>query len=89
MVFHVVLFSFGFLRYFSAWKETVEQKALHRCNLAHLKAVSLRKYFQQWVQMLQVREGNKQAMVNYFLLQWRQHYGEQLRVCVDSKIGGA
>ncbi|GAB0198767.1 chloride transport protein 6 [Grus japonensis] len=61
-------------RYFSAWKETVEQKALHRCNLAHLKAVSLRKYFQQWVQMLQVREGNKQAMVNYFLLQWRQHY---------------
>ncbi|XP_054705346.1 uncharacterized protein C1orf167 homolog [Grus americana] len=62
-------------RYFSAWKETVEQKALHRCNLAHLKAVSLRKYFQQWVQMLQVREGNKQAMVNYFLLQWRQHYG--------------
>lgn len=86
MVFYVVLFSFGFLRCFSAWKETVEQKALYRCNMFRLKAVSLRKHFQQWVQMLQVREGDKQAMVNFFLLQWRQHYGEQLGVCAESKI---
>ncbi|XP_068270821.1 uncharacterized protein C1orf167 homolog isoform X2 [Nyctibius grandis] len=62
-------------RCFSAWKEIVEQKVLYRCNLAHLRAASLRKYFQQWVQMLQVREGDKQAMVNFFLLRWRQHYG--------------
>ncbi|XP_075376810.1 uncharacterized protein C1orf167 homolog isoform X2 [Mycteria americana] len=61
-------------RCFSAWKETVEQKALYRCNLSHLRAVSLRKYFQQWVQMLQVRKGDKQAMVNFLLLRWRQHY---------------
>ncbi|XP_068014545.1 uncharacterized protein C1orf167 homolog [Melanerpes formicivorus] len=60
-------------RYFSAWKETAEQKALYRCNLAHLRAVSLRKYFQQWVQMLQIRGGDKQAMVNFFHLRWRQH----------------
>ncbi|KAM6371535.1 uncharacterized protein C1orf167 homolog isoform 2-T2 [Pluvialis apricaria] len=59
---------------FSAWKETAEQKALYRCNLARLRAVSLRKYFQQWVQMLQDRERDKQAMVNFFLLRWRQHY---------------
>ncbi|KAM6240964.1 uncharacterized protein C1orf167 homolog [Porphyrio hochstetteri] len=60
---------------FSAWKKIVEQKALHRCNMAHLRAASLRKYFQQWVQMLQVREGNKKAMMSFFLLQWRQYYG--------------
>ncbi|XP_036252336.1 uncharacterized protein C1orf167 homolog isoform X2 [Molothrus ater] len=62
-------------RCFSTWKETVEQKALGRCKLAHLRAVSLRKHFQQWVGMLQVRGGDKQAVVNLFLLQWRQHYG--------------
>ncbi|OPJ86172.1 hypothetical protein AV530_011340 [Patagioenas fasciata monilis] len=62
-------------RCFSAWKESVEQKALYRCNLSRLRAGSLRKYFQRWVQMLQVRDGDKQAMVNFFLLQWRQHYG--------------
>uniref|UniRef100_A0A8C8B4N4 Uncharacterized protein n=1 Tax=Otus sunia TaxID=257818 RepID=A0A8C8B4N4_9STRI len=62
-------------RCFSAWKETVEQKALYRRNLACLRIVSLRKYFQRWVQMLQVREDDKQAMMNYFLLRWRQHYG--------------
>ncbi|KAF1533280.1 hypothetical protein FQV19_0009157, partial [Eudyptula minor] len=28
-------------RCFSAWKETVEQKALYRCNMFRLKAVSL------------------------------------------------
>lgn len=84
--FHVVLFSFDILRCFSAWKETVEQKALYRCNLVRLRAVSLRKYFQQWVQMLQDREGNKQAMVNFFLLQWRQHCGEQLGVSAESEI---
>ncbi|XP_035757743.1 uncharacterized protein C1orf167 homolog [Egretta garzetta] len=61
-------------RCFSVWKETVEQKVHYRCNLSHLRVVSLRKYFQQWVQMLQVREGDKQAMVNFFLLRWRQHY---------------
>ncbi|XP_064028304.1 uncharacterized protein C1orf167 homolog isoform X2 [Pogoniulus pusillus] len=66
---------------FVAWKETVEQKALCRCNLAHLRVVSLRKYFQRWAQMLQVREGNKQAMANFFLLRWRQHY--------ESLIGSA
>jgi len=86
MVFIVVLFFFGFLRCFSAWKETVEQKALYRCNLARLRAASLRKYFQQWVQMLQVREGDKQAMVNFLLLRWRQHYGEQLGACAQSNI---
>lgn len=86
MFFYVVLFSFGFLRCFSAWKESVEQKVLYRCNLSHLRAGSLRKYFQWWVQMLQVRDGDKQAMVNFFLLQWRQHYGEQLGACGESKI---
>ncbi|XP_058674529.1 uncharacterized protein C1orf167 homolog [Ammospiza caudacuta] len=57
-------------RCFSTWKETAEQKALDRCNLAHLRAVSLRKHFQQWVGMLQVRGGDKQAVLNLFLLQW-------------------
>ncbi|RMB91721.1 hypothetical protein DUI87_31951 [Hirundo rustica rustica] len=61
-------------RCFSTWKETVEQKALDRCNLAHLRAVSLRKHFQQWVEMLQVRGVDKQAAVNLFLLRWRRHY---------------
>ncbi|XP_050765618.1 uncharacterized protein C1orf167 homolog [Gymnogyps californianus] len=70
-------------RCFSAWKETVEQKARYRCNLARLRAVSLRKYFQQWVQMLQVREGDKQAMVNYFLLRWRQRYGPVISSVTD------
>ncbi|XP_029875116.1 chloride transport protein 6 isoform X3 [Aquila chrysaetos chrysaetos] len=70
-------------RCFSAWKMTVEQKALYRCNLVHLRAVSLRKYFQQWVQMLQVREGDKQAMVNFFLIQWRQHYGPVISSVAD------
>ncbi|XP_066059368.1 uncharacterized protein C1orf167 homolog isoform X2 [Chamaea fasciata] len=60
---------------FSTWKETVEQKALDRCNLARLRAVSLRKHFQQWVEMLQVRGVDKQAVANLFLLQWRRHYG--------------
>lgn len=36
--------------------------------------------------MLQVREGDKQAMVNFFLLRWRQHYGEQLGNCVGLKM---
>ncbi|XP_063273501.1 uncharacterized protein C1orf167 homolog [Prinia subflava] len=62
-------------RCFSTWKETVEQKALDRCSLAHLRAISLRKHFQQWVEMLQVRGVDKQAVVNLFLLRWRQHYG--------------
>ncbi|XP_054147825.1 uncharacterized protein C1orf167-like [Melozone crissalis] len=73
-------------RCFSTWKEAVEQKALDRCNLAHLRAVSLRKHFQQWVGMLQVRGGDKQAVLNLFLLQWRQHYGEQLGGCAESKL---
>lgn len=79
-------FSFGILRCFSTWKEAVEQKALDRCNLAHLRAVSLRKHFQQWVGMLQVRGGDKQAVVNLFLLRWRHHYGEQLGLCAESKL---
>ncbi|XP_057895454.1 uncharacterized protein C1orf167-like [Melospiza georgiana] len=73
-------------RCFSTWKETAEQEALDRCNLAHLRAVSLRKHFQQWVGMLQVRGGDKQAVLNLFLLQWRQHYGEQLGGCAESKL---
>ncbi|XP_066190431.1 uncharacterized protein C1orf167 homolog isoform X2 [Sylvia atricapilla] len=60
---------------FSTWKETLAQKALDKCNLAHLRAVSLRKHFQQWVEMLQVRGVHKQAVVNLFLLRWRRHYG--------------
>nr|XP_026652692.1 uncharacterized protein C1orf167-like [Zonotrichia albicollis] len=73
-------------RCFSTWKETVEQKALDRCNLAHLRAVSLRRHFQQWVGMLQVRRSDKQAVLNLFLLQWRQHYGEQFGLCAESKL---
>ncbi|XP_062459836.1 uncharacterized protein C1orf167 homolog [Pezoporus occidentalis] len=73
-------------RCFYAWKETVEQKALHRCNLAHLRAVSLRKYFQQWVQRLQVREGDKQAMANFLLLRWRQHYGPVISSVADKTV---
>ncbi|XP_014796819.1 PREDICTED: uncharacterized protein C1orf167 homolog isoform X2 [Calidris pugnax] len=73
-------------RCFSAWKETVEQKALYRCSLAHLRAISLRKYFQRWLQMLQVREDDKQAMVNYFLLQWRQHYGPVISSVADKSM---
>ncbi|XP_030319289.1 uncharacterized protein C1orf167 homolog [Calypte anna] len=60
---------------FSAWKEAAEQKALYRHSLGHLRARSLRKYFQQWVQLLQIREGDQQAMGNFFLLQRRQHHG--------------
>lgn len=82
-------FSFGFLSCFSAWKESVEQKALFRWNLSRLRARSLRKYFQQWVQMLQVRDGDKQAMANFFLLQWRQRYGEQLGSVENLRFGGA
>ncbi|XP_026718371.1 uncharacterized protein C1orf167 homolog isoform X2 [Athene cunicularia] len=70
-------------RCFSAWKGTVERKTLYRCNLAHLRAVSLRKYFQHWVQMLQVREDDKQAMMNFILLQWRQHYGPVISSVAD------
>ncbi|KAM3659475.1 uncharacterized protein C1orf167 homolog [Ammospiza maritima maritima] len=73
-------------RCFSTWKETAEQKALDRCNLAHLRAVSLRKHFQQWVGMLQVRGGDKQAVLNLFLLQWRQHYGAVVSSATDKNV---
>nr|XP_041576375.1 uncharacterized protein C1orf167 homolog isoform X2 [Taeniopygia guttata] len=73
-------------RCFSTWKETVEEKALDRCSLAHLRAVSLRKHFQQWVEMLQVRGGDKQAVVNLFLLQWRQHYGAVMSSAADMTV---
>ncbi|XP_069730938.1 uncharacterized protein C1orf167 homolog isoform X2 [Phaenicophaeus curvirostris] len=73
-------------QYFNAWKEAVEQKVLYRCNLSHLRTVSLRKYFQQWVQMLQVREGDKQAMVNFFLLRWRQHCGPVVSSVGDTAV---
>ncbi|XP_023796382.1 uncharacterized protein C1orf167 homolog isoform X3 [Cyanistes caeruleus] len=71
---------------FCTWKETVEQKALDRCNLAHLRAVSLRKHFQQWVEMLQVRGGDKQAVVNLFLLRWRRHYGAVISSVADKTV---
>ncbi|XP_030918202.1 uncharacterized protein C1orf167 homolog [Geospiza fortis] len=58
-------------RCFSTWKETVEQKALDRCNLAHLRAVSLRKHFQQWVGMLQTLE---QCKLRKTLRLWHQKY---------------
>uniref|UniRef100_A0A8B9U002 Uncharacterized protein n=1 Tax=Anas zonorhyncha TaxID=75864 RepID=A0A8B9U002_9AVES len=70
-------------RCFSVWKETVEQKAFYRCNLVHLRVESLRKYFQQWVQMLQIRESNKQVMVNFLLRRWRQHYGPAVSSVAD------
>ncbi|XP_053818729.1 uncharacterized protein C1orf167 homolog isoform X4 [Vidua chalybeata] len=73
-------------RCFSTWKETVEQKALDRCNLAHLRAVSLRKHFQQWAEMLQVRGGDKQAVVNLLLLRWRQHYGAVMSSVADKTV---
>ncbi|XP_005057760.1 PREDICTED: uncharacterized protein C1orf167 homolog [Ficedula albicollis] len=73
-------------RCFSTWKETVEQKALDRCNLAHLRAVSLRKHFQQWVLMLQVRGGDKQSVVNLFLLRWRQHCGAVISSVADKTV---
>lgn len=62
-------------RCFSAWKEAVELKAYYKSSLMHLRVESMRKYFQQWFRMLQVRESNKQAMVNLLFLRWRQHYG--------------
>ncbi|XP_042739233.1 uncharacterized protein C1orf167 homolog [Lagopus leucura] len=62
-------------RCFSAWKEAVELKAYYKSSLTHLRVESMRKYFQQWFQMLRVRESNKQAVVNLLLLRWRQHYG--------------
>ncbi|KAF2977448.1 hypothetical protein EK904_000959, partial [Melospiza melodia maxima] len=58
-------------RCFSTWKETAEQKALDRCNLAHLRAVSLRKHFQQWVGMLQALE---QCKLRKALKLWHQKY---------------
>ncbi|XP_017935032.2 uncharacterized protein C1orf167 homolog isoform X2 [Manacus vitellinus] len=73
-------------RCFSAWKEAAEQKALNRCNLARLRAVSLRKHFHLWVEMLQVREGDKQAVVNLFLLQWRQHHGAVISSEADKRV---
>ncbi|XP_056364203.1 uncharacterized protein C1orf167 homolog [Oenanthe melanoleuca] len=73
-------------RCFSTWKETVEQKALDRCNLAHLRAISLRKHFQQWVEMLQVRGGDKQSVVNLFLLRWRQHCGAVISSVADKTV---
>ncbi|XP_047923662.2 uncharacterized protein C1orf167 homolog isoform X2 [Anser cygnoides] len=73
-------------RCFSVWKETVEQKAFYRCNLAHLRVESLRKYFQQWVQMLQIRESNKQVMVNFFLLRRRQRYGPAVSSVADETV---
>ncbi|XP_064253055.1 uncharacterized protein C1orf167 homolog isoform X2 [Passer domesticus] len=73
-------------RCFSTWKETVKQKALDRCNLAHLRAVSLRKHFQQWVEMLRVRGGDKQAVVNLFFLRKRQHYGAVMSSVADKTM---
>ncbi|KAL2296568.1 hypothetical protein Nmel_015887 [Mimus melanotis] len=73
-------------RCFSTWKETVEQKALDRCNLAHLRAVSLRKHFQQWVEMLQVRGGDKQSVMNLFLLRWRRHCGAVISSAADKTV---
>ncbi|XP_068771868.1 uncharacterized protein C1orf167 homolog isoform X2 [Struthio camelus] len=70
-------------RCFNAWKETVEQKALHRCNVAHLRAGLLRKYFQQWIWMLRVREDDKQKIVNLFILRWRQYYGPTISSVAD------
>lgn len=71
-----------FLRCFSAWKEAVELKAYYKSSLMHLRVESMRKYFQQWFRMLQVRESNKQAMVNLLFLRWRQHYGECHGACI-------
>ncbi|KAM7030465.1 uncharacterized protein C1orf167 homolog isoform 2-T3 [Acridotheres tristis] len=73
-------------RCFSTWKEAAEQKALDRCNLAHLRAVSLRKHFQQWVEMLQVRGGDKQSVVNLFLLRWRRQYGAVISSVADKTV---
>ncbi|XP_064381686.1 uncharacterized protein C1orf167 homolog isoform X1 [Dromaius novaehollandiae] len=70
-------------RCFNEWKETVEQNALHRCNLAHLRAGLLRKYFQQWVRMLQIRKDDKRKIVNLFILRWRQYYGPTISSVAD------
>nr|XP_023960083.1 uncharacterized protein C1orf167 homolog isoform X1 [Chrysemys picta bellii]XP_042708853.1 uncharacterized protein C1orf167 homolog isoform X1 [Chrysemys picta bellii]XP_042708854.1 uncharacterized protein C1orf167 homolog isoform X1 [Chrysemys picta bellii] len=64
-------------RCFSAWKQFVERKALCRQNLEHHRAGSLRKGFQQWVLMLQLREVDKMTAVNLFILRQRRCYGQQ------------
>ncbi|XP_039365444.1 uncharacterized protein C1orf167 homolog isoform X2 [Mauremys reevesii] len=64
-------------RCFSAWKQFVERKALCRQNLEHHRAGSLRKSFQQWVLMLQLREVDKMTAVNLFILRQRRCYGQQ------------
>ncbi|XP_030393352.1 uncharacterized protein C1orf167 homolog isoform X2 [Gopherus evgoodei] len=63
-------------RCFSAWKQFVERKALCRQNLEHHRAGSLRKCFQQWVLMLQLREVDKMTAVNLFILAQRRCYGQ-------------
>ncbi|KAM9115985.1 uncharacterized protein C1orf167 homolog isoform 2-T2 [Pangshura tecta] len=63
-------------RCFSAWKQFVERKALCRQNLEHHRAGSLRKSFQQWVLMLQLREVDKMTAVNLFILRQRRCYGQ-------------
>ncbi|XP_037737295.1 uncharacterized protein C1orf167 homolog isoform X2 [Chelonia mydas] len=65
------------IRCFSAWRQFVERKALCRQNLEHHRAASLRKCFQQWVLMLQLREVDKMTAVNLFILRQRRCCGQQ------------
>ncbi|KAG6936420.1 chromosome 1 orf 167 [Chelydra serpentina] len=64
-------------RCFSAWRQFVERKALCRQNLEHHRAGSLKKCFQQWVLMLQLREADKMTAVNLFILRQRRCYGQR------------
>uniref|UniRef100_A0A8C8VMC1 Uncharacterized protein n=1 Tax=Pelusios castaneus TaxID=367368 RepID=A0A8C8VMC1_9SAUR len=72
-------------RCFNAWRQFVEQKTLCRHSLEHHRAGSLRKCFQEWVRILQLREMDKMTMVNLFSLRQSRCYGQQ----ATSAAGGS
>ncbi|XP_019367267.1 PREDICTED: uncharacterized protein C1orf167 homolog isoform X3 [Gavialis gangeticus] len=63
-------------RCFCAWKQIVEQKTLCKRSLEQHRAASLRKSFQQWVLILQLREADKLTTMDLFLLRQRRYYSQ-------------
>ncbi|XP_019396871.1 PREDICTED: uncharacterized protein C1orf167 homolog isoform X2 [Crocodylus porosus] len=63
-------------RCFCAWKQLVEQKTLCKRSLEQHRAASLRKSFQQWVLILQLREADKLTTMDLFLLRRRRYYSQ-------------
>ncbi|XP_074831706.1 uncharacterized protein C1orf167 homolog [Carettochelys insculpta] len=73
-------------RCFRAWRQVVAQKALCRHSLKHHRAGALRKCFQQWVLMLQLREEDKRRAVNLLLLRQRRCYGQKANSAASGPV---